>query len=207
MNVIANRGLRILCPNGHLGFAPTREGSFELGLREMPDMIACDSGSSDCGPVPLGADTCASPLAWQIHDIELMLLGARKLGVPMMIGSAGDTGTNSRVDRYVGIVRDLAAKHGLGRLKIGYFYSEVAPDLVRSRLSEIRGLDGRPDLTEAELAATERIVAVAGIHPFNDLLDRGADVIIAGRCSDCAIFAAPAIRRGYPEALASITAR
>ena len=204
MNVIANRGLRILCPNGHLGFAPTREGSFALGLAESPDIIACDSGSSDCGPGPLGSDGSASPLAWQTHDIELMLLGARRLGAPMIIGSAGDTGTNSRVDRYVGIVRDLAVKHGLGKLRVGYFYSEVPKDLVRRRLADggVVGLDGRADLTEAELDATDRIVAVAGVHPFIRLLDMGADVIIGGRCSDCAIFAAPAIRNGFPEALA-----
>jgi hypothetical protein len=204
VDVIANRGLRILCPNGHLGFAPTREGSFKIGLDDGPDMIACDSGSSDCGPVPLGSDTCASPLAWQEHDIELMLLGGRRLGVPVMIGSAGDTGTNSRVDRYVGIVRRLAAKHELGRFKLGWFYSELTRDQVRARMrqSPVQGLDGRPDLTEAELDATDRIVAVAGVHPYVKLLDMGADVIIGGRSSDCAIFAAPAIRNGYPEALA-----
>jgi hypothetical protein len=66
----------------------------------------------------------------------------------------------------------------------------------------VRGLDGRPDLTFAELDATDRIVAVAGVHPFIKLLDMGADVVIGGRSSDCGIFAAPAIRQGYPEALA-----
>ena len=40
------------------------------------------------------------------------------------------------------------------------------------------------------------------MHPYIELLDLGADVIIGGRSSDCAIFAAPAIRRGFPEALA-----
>src|SRR5215831_16375100 len=108
-----NKGLRVLCPNGHLGFAPTKIGSFERGLAAEPDMIACDSGSCDCGPIPLGSDGSASPLAWQRHDIEAMLLGARRLKVPMIIGSAGDTGTNSRVDRYVGIVKDLAREHKL----------------------------------------------------------------------------------------------
>jgi hypothetical protein len=201
----ANRGLRILCPNGHLGFAPTRLGSFEIGLGASPDMIACDSGSSDCGPIPLGSDTSASPLAWQIHDVEAMLVGARRLGVPMMIGSAGDTGTNSRVDRFVKIVRDLAEKHRIPKFKLGYFYSELTRDQVRARMSAERpvlGLDGRPNLTQAELDATDRIVAVAGVHPYMKLLDMGADVVIGGRSSDCAIFAAPAIRRGYPEALA-----
>jgi hypothetical protein len=201
----ANRGLRILCPNGHLGFAPTKLGSFNLGLTAEPDMVACDSGSCDCGPVPLGSDGTASPLAWQRHDIEAMLVGARRLNVPMMIGSAGDTGTNSRVDRYVGIVKELAAEHKIPRFKLGYFYSEISKDTVRRKIEAgdaVRGLDARPDLTLAELDATDHIVAVAGVHPFIKLLDMGADVVIGGRSSDCAIFAAPAIRKGYPEALA-----
>ncbi|MBV9537974.1 MAG: acyclic terpene utilization AtuA family protein [Acidisphaera sp.] len=202
---MAGRGLRILCPNGHMGFAPTRTGSFERGLSFAPDMICCDSGSCDCGPVPLGSDTCASPLEWQIHDLESMLLGARRLGIPMLIGSAGDTGTNSRVDLFVSIIRDLARKHELGKFRIGWFYSEIAPAEVRARMAAgevVRGLDGRADLTAAELDATDRIVAVAGVHPFMALLDRGAEVIIGGRSSDCAIFAAPALRRGIPESLA-----
>ena len=82
-------------------------------------MIACDSGSSDCGPIPLGSDGSASPLAWQRHDIEAMLVGARRLGVPMTIGSAGDTGTNSRVDRYVAIVQELAHQHRIPQLQAG----------------------------------------------------------------------------------------
>ena len=200
-----NDSLRIICPNGHMGFAPTRTGSFERGLGFAPDMICCDSGSCDCGPVPLGSDTSVSPLAWQTHDLESMLLGARRLGIPMVIGSAGDTGTNSRVDLFVGIIRELARKHGLAKFKIGWFYSELDRETVRARMTGgdvVRGLDGRADLTAAELDATDRIVAVAGVHPFMRLLDMGADVIIGGRCSDCAIFAAPALRRGYPEALA-----
>ena len=43
---------------------------------------------------------------------------------------------------------------------------------------------------------------MAGVHPYIKLLDEGADVIIGGRSSDCAIFAAPAMRRGFPEGLA-----
>jgi len=35
-------------------------------------------------------------------------------------------------------------------------------------------------------------------------LDQGADVVIAGRSSDSGIFAAPAIRAGFPEAAAAI---
>ncbi|MGO4175789.1 acyclic terpene utilization AtuA family protein [Bosea sp. TAF32] len=202
---LPNRGLRILCPNGHLGFAPSRRGSFDHGIEASPDIVACDSGSCDIGPVPLGMDGTASPLSWQRHDVEMMLLGARPRGLPVIIGSAGDTGTDSRVDRFVDLVQDIAREHKLPRFKLGYFYSEVSKETVRAKMAAggtIAGLPGRADLTPAELDATDRIVAVAGVHPYIKLMDMGADVIIGGRSSDCAIFAAPAIRKGYPEALA-----
>ncbi len=196
--------LTFLCPNGHLGFAPTKEGSFYLGVKEKPDFILCDSGSDDIGPGPLGADVCASPKAWQTHDLELMLVEARKLGVPMIIGSAGDTGTNSKVDMYVEIIRELAKKHNIPNFKLGYFYSEVTKDYLRSKMTNgeaIEGLDSRPNLTLTDLEQTDRIVAVAGIHPYIKLLEMGADVIIGGRSSDCVIFAAPAIHHGFSEDL------
>jgi hypothetical protein len=201
----ASRTLRIVCPNGHLGFAPIKSGSFDIGCRADPDLICADSGSCDVGPVPLGTDLSSSPRQWQQQDLETMLLAARRLGVPMIVGSAGDTGTNSRVDLFVAIIRELARKHRLPKFRIGYFYSEVDRDALRRRVDAgdiVAGLDGRPALDAATLDATNRVVAVAGIHPYIKLLDAGADVIVGGRSSDCAIFAAPAIRCGFPEALA-----
>jgi Acyclic terpene utilisation family protein AtuA len=201
----ANRTLRIVCPNGHLGFAPIKSGSFDIGCRADPDLICADSGSCDVGPVPLGTDLSSSPRQWQQQDLETMLLAARRLGVPMIVGSAGDTGTNSRVDLFVAIIRELARKHRLPKFRIGYFYSEVDRDALRRRVDAgdiVAGLDGRPALDAATLDATNRVVAVAGIHPYIKLLDAGADVIVGGRSSDCSIFAAPAIRCGFPEALA-----
>ncbi len=195
--------LRIICPNGHLGFAPLKPVSFQSAVATQPDFIAADSGSDDIGPVPLGADVCASPKAWQRHDLEQMLLAARRIGVPMMIGSAGDTGTNSRVDMYLEMIREIAAEHKLAPFRLGWFYSEVDKEMVRGKIrsgSAIRGLDAREDLSEEELDATSRIVAMAGVHPFIKLLEEGCDVIIGGRSSDSAIFAAAALHKGYPEA-------
>ena len=202
MSDSSGRTLRFLCPNGHLGFAPLKVESFEIGVATRPDFILADSGSDDIGPGPLGSDTSTAPQQWQRHDLEHMLLAARKLGVPMIIGSAGDTGTNSRVDMYVQMIRDIAAEHGLAPFKLGYFYSEVPLDYLRQRMGQgerVTGLDGRGDLTPEELDATDRVVAVAGVHPYMELLNRGAEVIIGGRSSDAAIFAAPAIRAGYAE--------
>ncbi|MBI4184668.1 MAG: acyclic terpene utilization AtuA family protein [Proteobacteria bacterium] len=200
-----NRSLRILNPNGHLGFAPIKTGSFHRGLEERPDMVAADSGSGDVGPVPLATDIASSPREWQEHDLEEMLVGARRLGVPMIVGSAGDTGANGRVDEFVAIVKRLAEKHRIPAFKLGYFYSEVDREVLSRKIARgdaVKGLDGRPDLSDADLAATDHVVAMADVHPFIALLDQGADVIIGGRSSDAAIFAAPAIRMGFDKGLA-----
>lgn len=196
------KSLKIICPNGHLGFAPIRVDSFNIGVAAGTDFIAADSGSDDIGPGPLGSDTSTSPKDWQRHDLEHMLLASRKLGVPMIIGSAGDTGANSRVDMYVGIIRELAQKHQLAPFKLGYFYSEVDKSWLKGKMAQgetIAGLDGFADLTESELDATDRIVAMAGVHPFVELLKQGAEVIIGGRSSDAALFAAAAIFHGFSD--------
>lgn len=196
------KSLKIICPNGHLGFAPIRIPSFQIGVDARPDIIAADSGSDDIGPGPLGSDTSTSPEDWQRHDLEAMLLASRRLGVPMMIGSAGDTGSNSRVNLYVGIIKELARQHKLPKFKIGYFYSGVDKEWLRKQMRRgnvVEGLDGYANLTESELDATDQIVAMAGVHPFVELLRQGADVIIGGRSSDAAIFAAAAVFHGFAD--------
>src|SRR3546814_8598039 len=77
----------------------------------------------------------------------------------MIIGSAGDTGANSRVDRYVAMIKELAAEHGLKKFKLGYFYSEVEREWLRAEMragNVVQGLDGFADLSEEELDATDR---------------------------------------------------
>src|SRR5258708_31554600 len=131
-----------------------------------------------------------------------MQLAARRLGVPMIIASSGDTGSNSRVDLYVQIIKDLAERHRLKPFRLGYFYSEVDKQELLRRMHAgeiVHGLEAHVALTEAELDATERIVAMAGVHPFVDLLQQGAEVIIGGRSSESCGFAPPASPHGSPE--------
>lgn len=194
--------LKFLCPNGCLGFGLTKEESYYIGLQENPDYILCDGGSNDIGPGPLGEDISTSPKEWQMHDLELMLVESRKRNVPMLVGSVGDTGTNSRVDMFVEMIQELAKKHNLSKFKLGYFYSQVDKNYLMKRIENgdmIRSLGREKAVDKGLLDKTDTIVAVAGVHPFIKLLNEGADVIIGGRCSDCAIFAAPAIQQGFPE--------
>lgn len=197
--------LTMLSPTGHLGFTPIETGSFQLGVERHPNFIIADSGSCDIGPHPLGADEHCSPEAWQRHDLEVILLGARSLGVPMIVGSASDTGADRGVDQYARIISELAKTHHLAPFRMATIHAELRPEDLLGRLEagqRIAGLDGRPDLTRDTLKRTDHIVAVMGVEPIMRALDLSADVIIAGRSSDAVLFAAPAIRAGFPEAAA-----
>ena len=176
--------VRIITPPGHLGTTPLEKASFERGCAASPDFIVADSGSADIGPYPLGADRPASDEVWQRHDIEAMLLAARRLGIALILGSASDTGTDRGVDQYVRLVQEIAAEHRLGPFRLAAIYSETPVDEIRRRLKDgatIRGLNGRPDCDAATLDRTDRIVAVMGTEPIRDVLQAGADVVIAGR--------------------------
>lgn len=179
--------------------------SFLRGMQQRPDFLIADSGSCDIGPHPLGADEQCSPVEWQTHDLEIMLVESRRLGIPMIIGSASDTGTNRGVDLYAAIIEEAARRHSLPSFRLACIYSDVEKEFVAQRMAagvRVEGLDGRPDLTPGQLDRTSRIVAVMGVEPIIQALKEGADVIICGRSSDPAIFAAPLIWRGYDQATA-----
>ncbi|MCL4188378.1 MAG: acyclic terpene utilization AtuA family protein [Rhodobacteraceae bacterium] len=202
--------IRILCPTGHLSFTPMEKESFRIGCREKPDYIVADAGSCDMGPRPLGADTHVSLEAWQRHDLEAMLLAARELGVPMIVGSASDTGTDRGVDQFVGLIRDIARQHGLAPFRLAAIYAEIpVAELKRRRAggAVIEGLDGRAPADEALLDRTTRAVAVMNAEPIAAALQAGADVVIAGRSSDCALFAAPLLVHGFSPAIAYYTGK
>lgn len=203
--------MKIMSPTGHLGFTPIEKDSFAAGIAERPDAIVADSGSADIGPYPLGADLGHSPEDWQRQDLELCLLGARELGVPLVIGSASDTGTDRGVDQYVAIIEELASTHGLAPFRLAAIRSEVAPERLEEALDRgvaLTGLNGRPDADAGTLARTEHAVAVMGVEPVAEALKAGADVVVCGRSSDSAIFAAVAeARAGLPRSSALLAGK
>lgn len=193
--------MKLLSPTGHLGFTPIEEASFWVGVERRPDFIVADSGSCDIGPQALGSDAEASPRAWQRYDLQLMLTAGRRLGVPIIVGSAGDTGTDRGVREFAQIIRNVAREHKLPPFRMATIYSQQRLDHLKARLvagAWTAGLDGRPPLTLRDLEQTDNAVAVMGVEPIVDALNNGADVIIAGRSCDPALFAAPLLQAGYP---------
>lgn len=202
--------VKILCPTGHLSFTPLEKDSFLLGCEQKPDYIIADAGSCDMGPRPLGADQHVSLEQWQRHDLEVMLVQARRLGVPMIVGSASDTGTDRGVDQFVRLIQDIAREHRLAPFKLSAIYAEQSLDELKRRVAKgarIEGLDGRPDADLATLDRTTRVVAVMNADPIRAALAAGADVVVAGRSSDCALFAAPLLHLGFEPGIAYYTGK
>jgi hypothetical protein len=134
-----------------------------------------------------------------------LLLGARQKGIPLIITSASDTGTNEGVDQYAQIVRDLVTEHRLGPLKLGLIKHDMTRDYLRGLLRQgatIGGLDGFPPLKRRDIEQTAHFVPVMGAEPIMGCLAGDPDVVITSRTSDCCPFAAFAMHHGYSADLA-----
>src|SRR5262249_26718674 len=88
--------------------------------------------------------------------------------------------------------------------KLASIDSEIEKAVLAKALQNgrITALDSTPILDEAAIFKAERFVAMMGIEPVQRALLEGAQVVIAGRCSDVAIYAALAILKGIPPAIA-----
>lgn len=197
--------LRALAPTGNLGHSPIQVESFRAGLARDPHFIAADAGSGDIGPSFLGANARHHPEDWDLYDLRLLLPAAREQGIPLIIGSAGGAGTNRGVDHFVDMIRRVSAELGVRPFRLASIYSDVSKDDLRDRLAtgeEIPGLGAMEPLDEVALDATDHVVAMMGVEPIMKALEMGAEVVVAGRACDDALFAALPLLQGYPKGLA-----
>ena len=194
--------MRLMACSGMVGYGFTEEG-FRRGLEAGVAMIGCDAGSMDPGPYYLGTATPFVSETATRRDLGLMLRGAREFDVPMIIGSAGGGGSDAQLDWTVALIEDLARDHGLS-FKLAVIHAEPGRDDLRQQVAAGRTAPLGPigNLTPDTVDAAARIVAMMGVEPLQTALVAGADVIIAGRCSDAAIYAALPIMRGHDPALA-----
>ena len=194
--------IRILAPNGVCGSGFV-EASFEKGLAAQPHFIGCDAGSTDPGPSHLGSGEPAFPREAVKRDLRLMMLGARRLKIPLLIGSAGTAGADPHLAWFADIVREIAAAENLS-FRLALIHAEQDKGYLRKRLQEgrIKPLHPAPHFDEATIDRSAHIVGMMGAEPFMRALNADADVIIAGRASDTAIFAALPVMRGFPEGMA-----
>jgi len=194
--------IRILAPTGVCGSGFSEE-SFETALAQAPHFIGCDAGSTDPGPEYLGTGRTAFPVEAIARDLRLMLRGARRLGVPLLIGSCGTGGADEQVHRVRRLALEIAQEDKLS-FELATIFSEQPKDYLLQRLGQgrILPLDPAPPFDAAVIRRSAHIVGMMGAEPFVRALQAGADVVLAGRASDTAIFAALPLMRGFPAGLA-----
>lgn len=187
---------RVYAPTGMLG-SGFLESSVRTALAWKPDVIACDAGSTDGGPHYLATGTSMFGRASTVRDMTLLLQAAGEAKVPLIFGSAGTGGGDQNLAWARDCLREAAVRAGR-RFRLATIASEQRPDEVADamRAGRVRALPAAPNVREEDVRTCDPVVAMMGTAPIRRALDDGAEVILAGRASDAALFAAVPLARG-----------
>jgi hypothetical protein len=193
-----SKSMRIFAPTGALGMGFLDE-SLARAVDFKPAVIGCDAGSTDSGPTHLGAASPKMSRAAIERDLRRLLRARDRLGVPLIIGSCGTAGTDSNVDWMREITAQLVREEGL-KVRVGAVYAEQDGQALARRFDagNITALPGAPAVDRGTFESCSHIVAMMGAEPLQQALDAGADVVLAGRASDTALFAALPLTAGLP---------
>jgi len=192
--------IRLLSTSAILGYG-FPEASLQAGMARAPHVIGVDGGSVDPGPYYLGAGVPFCSIMAIRRDLRLMLRAAIAARIPLMIGTSGGAGGAPHLELTARLVREIAAEEGL-HFRLALIEAEPPRAELQRRLAagRIRPLGKQPALTAEALDRASRVVGMMGPEPFMEALDNGAQVILAGRASDPAPWAAAAIRAQLPPA-------
>src|SRR5260221_8164590 len=193
--------IRYVAATGALG-AGVHVESLEKSLEIEPAFIAADAGTTDAGPFSLGMGVPAFAREAVKRDLTALLSVTRKAKIPALIGSAGTAGGDPHVDWVLEIAREIVRERGI-TLRTAVIRSEQSKDYLLQlyREGRIRALEPAPPLSAQTIERSARIVGMMGIEPLQHALEAGAEFVLAGRCSDPALYAALPILRGFPSGL------
>ncbi len=198
----AGKTVRAVAATGNLstGF---REESLDLAVQQGADFVGCDAGSTDSGPYYLGSGNPRGPRQSVKRNLGLILRQTLRAGIPAIIGTAGHAGGRPHLEWTVDIVRELAREHDW-HFKFAAIDSEIQPAILADALrrEKLKPLSPAPFFDEEVIRQGRRFVAMMGIEPIQAALADGAKLVIAGRCSDVAIYAALPVLRGIPKHVA-----
>jgi hypothetical protein len=197
---MGNTIYRILATVGGVGYGFPEE-SFREAMKQKLDLIAADCGSIDPGPYYLGMGVSLQKKANMKRDFAIMLTGALEQGCPVIIGTCGLAGDTPNLMFMVEIAKEVFRELGVEGLKVAVIDGHIDHDILIGHIDSLIPL-GRMGLPGREDIAACRIVGQMGIAPFIKALEEGAQVILAGRACDVAIYAADPVRRGIDPGLA-----
>ena len=114
--------IKVLVPSGVLGLGFDLE-ALKHGIKNNPDIISIDGGSTDSGPFSLGSGTSKYSRSAIKAEWKSLMIAREKANVPLVIGSCGTCGTNGMVDWMENITIELA-KELNQHLKIAKLYCD-----------------------------------------------------------------------------------
>lgn len=193
---------RVLSTTAILGYG-FPEASFRRGIKRKPHLIGVDAGSTDPGPYYLGSGKSFTNRAFVKRDLRYMLAAGVRLGIPVVIGSAGGSGAGPHLKWCRDIIYEIAREESLSFV-MGVISSDVPPKRVLRALKagQIRSLPFVPPLKAKDVMESGHIVAQVGVEPIIRALNKGCQVVLCGRCYDPAVFAALPIAMGFNPGLA-----
>jgi hypothetical protein len=193
--------LRLLAATAILGYGFPEE-SLRLGMARHPDFLGVDAGSTDPGPHYLGAGKSFTSRLAVRRDLRLMLRAAVSAGIPVMVSTCGGAGGEPHLQDVVQLVREIAREDGL-TFRMAVIHAEQDKAKLKRRVAEgrVRPYSNQAPLDEATIDRAERIVGLMGPEPYIEALDNGAQVLLAGRSTDPAPWAAAGIRAQFPAAV------
>lgn len=190
----------MLSASGLLGYG-FPEDSLNLGMQRDLHMVGVDGGSSDPGPHYLGSGKCVNSRMAMKRDMALLLKAAITHRIPMIVGSCGGAGGEPHLQACVDILREIARDEEF-HFKLAVIHSEQKKDWLKEKLAagKVHPLGAAGPLQTDTIDRAERIVGMMGPEPYLEALGQGAQIILAGRSTDPAPWAALAMHRGLPPA-------
>ena len=188
--------IKVLVPSGVLGLGFDLE-ALNNGVKNNPDIISIDGGSTDSGPYSLGSGTSKYARAAIKAEWKSLMIAREKANVPLVIGSCGTCGTNGMVDWMENITIELAEELNQN-IKIAKLYCQQEKNFIKKnfQLSKIFPLNPAPMLNDQLIEEMTNIVALAGAEQIQECINTGAEIILAGRTTDTAIISALPLMKG-----------
>ncbi|HAT49168.1 MAG: acyclic terpene utilization AtuA family protein [Nitrospirae bacterium] len=194
--------LKILSPTAILGYS-FPDASLDTGMRQRPDVLAVDGGSTDPGPFYLGSGKPFVSRQGVKHDLERLLKAQAHAQIPLIIGTAGGSGARPHLDWTLDIIREIAQQqkrtYRIGVIPADFDHREITTAFQENRLTPLANV---PPVTQEAIDSSTHIVAQMGSEPVVAALKEGFDIIVCGRCYDPVPFAALALVKGMDPGLA-----
>lgn len=189
--------IRMVAVNGMLGYGYPL-ASLEAGIEARPHAFVFDAGSTDAGPYFLGSGTSLTKPLQVERDLRHAVLAARHVGVPLIIGSAGFGGGRPHVGATLDTLNRIAREERV-TLECAVIQAEIDSSTVLDafRGNRLTPMPGVPEADEERIRSSARIVGQMGTEPLIRALQTGADVVVAGRACDAALYAALPLMHGF----------